>query len=246
MAEIWGAAIAAAGAIGSAYLGKKKAPATAAVTPVNLVDEQKNALAGNIGNEGSIEQLLSGANKFAQGQATDLMEQAVPGFGKLSQSILASGQKKIDNPYDLPDEVIQNLNRVSAERGISRGTRGQTNQYSALRDLGVNMLDYGNNNFQQALQALSTVTGLSPRISPMSPMSFYVTPQQNAQVAAGNNANAQAVQQGANNAATAAGNFNTQNLWDTLTKVAGTLGTGSGTTDTTNPSTTSNSGFGGT
>ncbi len=99
------------------------------------------------------------------------------------------------------------------------------------------MLDYGNNNFQQAIQALSTVTGLSPRISPMSPMSFYVTPQQTAQVAAGNNQNQQAIQQGANNAATAAGNFNTQNLWDSLARAAGTInfsgttGSGSGTTD---------------
>lgn len=223
--------------LASSLLNKKKAPATAEPTPVNLADEQNRAIQGNLSQEGNIEKLLGQANKFAQGQANDVMEQAVPGYGAFSQKLLQSGQDKLNDPYGVPEEVTTNLNRISAERGISRGTAGQTNQYSALRDLGVNMLDYGSRNFQQAIQALTTVTGIAPRISPMSPMSFYVTPAQNAQVAAGNNANQQAVAQGANNAAAAAGNANNQNLWDSLASAAGSFagssGSGSGTTDPT-------------
>ncbi len=220
--------------VAGSLLTKKKAPKQAAVDPVNLVDQQKQAIAGNAAAEGDIEALLTKANSYSQKSATDLMNQAAPGYSKFASSLMQTGQEKLDNPYAVPQDVTDNLNRISAERGISRGTAGQTNQYSALKDLGVNMLDYGNQNFQQAMQALTTVTGTAPRISPMSPMSFYVTPQQSAQVAAGNNANLQATQQGANNANAAASNFNNQNLWDTLSQGAGQVlanyGGGSGGT----------------
>lgn len=217
----WGAITGAAISVGGALLTKKKAPDTAAPAQVNLQDQQKAAIEGNLNAEGNIETLLSKANSYTQQQAIDLMNQAVPGYSKFAGNLLKTGADKLAHPYDLPEDVTANLNRISAERGISRGTAGQTNQYSALRDLGLNMLDYGNQNYQQAIQALSAVTGTAPRISPMSPMSFYVTPAQNAQVAAGNAANVQAAQQGANNAATAASNFNNQNLWDSISKGAG-------------------------
>ncbi len=157
------------------------------------------------------------------------MEQAVPGYGKLSKSILDAGQQKIDHPYDLPEEFIQNLDRLGAERGVSRGTRGQFNQYDVQRDFGVNMLEFGKSNFGQALNALTTVSGTAPRISPMSPLSMYVTPQQTAQIAQGNNANQQATAQAGANSKTAAQNFNTQNLWDSLGQTAGILSSMGGT-----------------
>lgn len=223
MSMMWTAIGTTAVSVGSSFLNKPKAPAAAQYTPVNLVDEQKKAVEGNIGQENNIEALLTQANKFAQGQATDLMNQAVPGYSAYAAKLLKSGSDKLSNPYALPQDVMDNLNRISAERGISRGTAGQANQYSALKDLGVNMLDYGNNNFNQAIQALSAVTGTAPRISPMSPMSFYVTPAQSAQAAQGNNQNQQAIQQGANNANAAASNFGNQNLWDSISKGAGSI-----------------------
>lgn len=221
----WGAIAGAAISVGGAMLTKKKAPDTAAPATVNLQQQQQNAIGGNLNAEGNIETLLSKANNYTQSQAIDLMNQAVPGYSKFAGNLLQTGANKLAHPYDLPADVQSNLDRISAERGISRGTAGQTNQYSALRDLGVNMLDYGNQNYQQAIQALSAVTGTAPRISPMSPMSFYVTPAQNAQVASGNANNIQATQQGAYNASAAASNFNNQNLWDSISK-----GTGAATT----------------
>jgi len=218
----WAAVAAAAVSVGGALLSKKKAPTAVPTTPVNLQDQQNAAVTGNLNAEGNIETLLSKANSYTQQQAIDLMNKAVPGYAAFASNLMKTGADKLANPYALPQGVEDNLNRISAERGISRGTAGQTNQYSALRDLGVNMLDYGNQNFQQALQALTTVTGTAPRISPMSPMSFFVTPAQNAQVAASNNANAQATAQGAANASTAANNFNNQNLWDSISKGTGT------------------------
>lgn len=217
----WGAIAGAAISVGGALLTKKKAPDSAAPANVNLQDQQSAAIAGNTNAEGNIETLLSKANNYTQNQAIDLMNKAVPGYTSFANQLLATGQKKLDNPYALPQDVEDNLTRISAERGISRGTRGQTNDYSALRDLGVNMLDYGDRNFQQAMQALTTVTGTAPRISPMSPMSFYVTPAQNAQVAAGNASNLQATQQANFNNQAAASNFNNQNLWDSISRGTG-------------------------
>lgn len=216
--------------LASGFFNKKKAPATVPYTPVDLATEQKKTLAGNLAAQPDIETLLSKANAFTQGQATDLMEKAVPGYAAFAKNLLQTGADKLANPYDLPAGVTENLNRISAERGISRGTAGQTNEYSALRDLGVNMLDYGNQNFQQALQALTTVTNLSPRISPLSPMSFYVTPAQQASVTQDNNVRRQAIEQGGANARTDARNWNTQNLWDSIARSAGMInvGTGSG------------------
>lgn len=218
---IAGAAISVVGGAISSNQTKKNAPKAVPYENVNLQDQQQAAITGNAEAEQNIETLLSRANNYTQKQAIDLMNQAVPGYSDFAKTLTETGQKKLDNPYALPDEVTNNLNRISAERGINRGTAGQTNQYSALRDLGVNMLDYGNQNFQQALQALTTVTGTAPRISPMSPMSFYVTPAQNAQVAAGNNTQNQAIAQGANNAQSAANNWANQNLWDSISKGAG-------------------------
>ncbi len=221
MAEIWGAIAGAAISVGGSAIAannsKKKAAGVADGALVNLQDQQNNAITGNLLQEGNIETLLSKANGYTQQQATDLMNKAVPGYSDFANNLIKTGQQKLANPYALPDDVTQNLNRISAERGISRGTAGQTNQYSGLRDLGLNMLDYGDRNFQQAIQALTTVTGTAPRISPMSPMSFYVTPNQNAAVAAGNASTLQS----AANAQTAAQNYNNQNLWDSISKGVG-------------------------
>lgn len=226
----WGTVI---GGVLGAFLNKKKAAPTAPFVPLEQLDpinaqaEQRRAITGNLEAEGDIESLLTRANRYQQGQASDLLESAVPGYGRLSKSILRRGQEASDNPYDLPKEVQDNLQRIAAERGITVGNRGQSQKFSALRDLGVNMLDYGNQNFQRSLQALQMVTGLAPRVSPMSPLSFYLSPAQNIGVAAGNqqmqqqtnlfnNTGAQATAQGGYNAQTAASNFNRQNMWDNL------------------------------
>lgn len=202
--------------LGSALFNKQKAPTTVPYVPVDLQQTQQQSITGNAAAEGSIEDLLSKANSYTQNQADSLLEKAVPGYHAFATNLLQAGADKLANPYALPQDVTDKLNQVAAEKGISRGTAGQTNQYSALKDLGVNMLDYGNQNFQQAIQALSTVTGLAPRISPLSPMSFYVTPQQQAQNQTYTNTTQQQIAQGGANAATAARNWNTNNLWDSL------------------------------
>lgn len=220
---IGGAAVSVIGGAVVANNTKKRTPDTVDYKPVDLQAEQTKAIQGNLSNENSIENLLSRSNKFAQTQASDLMEQAIPGYTKFAQGLLKSGQQALDNPYAVPQDVQDNLTRIAAERGISRGTRGQFNQYSALRDLGVNMLDYGNANFNRAVSALSAVSGTAPRINPMSPMSFYVTPGQAIQNTTNNNTQAQAIGQGAANAQAGTTNYNQQNLWDSISKGIGMI-----------------------
>ncbi len=214
--------------IAGGLLSKKSAPQVAAATPVDLQAEQTKALQGNLANQSQIEALLARSDTYSQKQASQLMEQALPGYSKLSQTLLGRYQQQAENPYDVPKDVQDNLTRIAAEHGVSRGTRGQTNQYSLLRDLGVNELQYGQSNLQGALAGLTSLTGISPRVSPASPLSFYVTPQQSAQVAAGNNQNQQNTQQAGYNATTAANNFNNQSMWDGILKGVGAFVGGGG------------------
>lgn len=226
----WGTVV---GGLLGAFANKKKAAKTAPFTPtptINAQDQQQAAINGNLAAMPSLDDLLSRSNKFQQGQANSLMEQAAPGYGALSASISKTAMQKAEDPYALPPEVQRNLQRIAAEKGINVGTSGQTRQFSALRDLGVNMLDYGNHNFTQALQGLQTITGVAPRVSPLSPMSFLLTPQQqlgiageNANITQANNNRGQDTAQGANNANAAAGNWNTGNMWTNLLQMLGQL-----------------------
>lgn len=228
MSEVWAAAVGAviAGGVSAAYANNgRKAPGTADYTPVDPQEEQRKAIAGNLANQDDIEQLLTRANKYTQGQASDMMEMAVPGYGKLSAALTDQAMKRAQNPYDVPPEVEANLTRIASERGVSRGTRGQTNQFSLLRDLGVNQLQYGQQNLRDSLGALQTISGVAPKVSAASPLSFYLTPQQAISATTNNNQNQQAIAQGGLNAGAAAANYNNDSLWSGIMKGAGMLAT---------------------
>jgi hypothetical protein len=179
------AIISAASAIGSGLAGKQKAPKQ--VDPINVQDEQKKAIAGNLDASGDIESLLSRANSFSQDQATGLMEKSVPGWSKLSQKMMGLAGDAADDPFGVPKDVQDNITRLAAERGVSTGVKGQAGEFSLLRDFGVNSLEYGNARIGQAQSILQTIVGLSPRVNPASPLSFYVTPGQQIDAATGNN-----------------------------------------------------------
>lgn len=209
--------LSAGGSIGGALLGKSKAPAAA--PPINLGEEQKKAIANNISNAGDIESLIARANTFNQDQNISLMEKAMPGYGELSKKFTRQADELLTDPYSLPKDVEQNIARLAAERGISAGTRGQFNDFSLLRDFGINSLQYGQGRIGQAQSITGMLASLAPKVNPLSPMSFYVTPQMSADVAAGNRSN----QQAANNAAAAAGNFNRANTWGAIAQGIGTV-----------------------
>lgn len=214
----WAAVAGAAISIGGSLL-KPKAKAGAQAAPIDLTEQQGKSITGNLQNEGDIEKLLSQANSFTQGQASSLMEQAMPGYNKLAAQFTQTASNDLAHPYDVPKDVTDNLTRLAAERGISAGTKGEFNDFSLLRDFGVNSLTYGASKIQQAQSITSMLGSLAPKVNPLSPLSFYVTPGQQAQVAAGN----QSQQQAANNSGAAANNYNNDNLWGSIIGGAGSV-----------------------
>lgn len=205
---------------------KKAAAASAAnrVAPVDLQEEQTKAIEGNIANQAKIESLVSSTNAFNQSQATSMMEQAIPGFSALQSKLMATTNDLLTNPYDLPKDVQTNLERLAAERGVSAGTRGTFNEFSLLRDLGVNSLQYGQSRINQAGGLAGIISSIAPKANVMSPLSFYNTPQQYIQNQQMNNANDQAVRQGAINANLAAANYQNAGIANAITGLAGVAG----------------------
>lgn len=203
--------------------GKQNAPATVPYTPVNLQQTQGQAIAGDQGASSSLDQLLAQSNQFQQGQATSLMNQALPGYSGFASNLSNTASSLAANPYAVPQSVTDQLSQYAAENNISEGT-GAASGFSSsnlLRSLGVNALQYGQANLGSAMNALSVLSGTAPRTSPMSPMSFLVTPQQQAANQTLTNTQGQAIGQGGANAATAAQNYNSSNLWDQVTSTLG-------------------------
>lgn len=218
---IGGAAITTIGGALASSKAKKKGAEAAPYESVDLQQEQRDALLGNIASQSQIEQLLSRSNAFQQGQALSLTEMAIPGFSNLSKKLTDTSTSLLENPYDLPKDVSENLARIAAERGISAGTRGQFNEFSLLRDLGINSLQYGQSRISQAGQLANLVSSIAPRVNPMSPLAFYVTPQQNAANTTMNNQTNQAIRQGANNSQAAASNANNATWANLINGVTG-------------------------
>lgn len=196
--------------------GSKKAPPTIPYQPVNLQETQQQAISGNQAALPSIDQLLAQSNSFQQGQAISLMNQALPGYSGFASNLLGTASNLAANPYQVPQSVVDQLSQYAAENNIGAGT-GAASGFSSsnlLRSLGINALQYGQNNLSAATSALSVLTGTAPRVSPMSPLSFLVTPSQQTQNQQLTNQLQQQIGQAGANAQTAAGNFNSQNLWD--------------------------------
>ena len=205
---------------------KKAAAASAAnrVGPVDLQEEQTKALDGNLANQKKINTLVSSTNTFNQSQATSMMEQAIPGFSALQSKLMTTTNDLLTNPYDLPKDVQTNLERLAAERGVSAGTRGTFNEFSLMRDLGVNSLQYGQSRINQAGSLAGIISSIAPKANVMSPLSFYNTPAQYAANQQLTNANNQATTQGAINANLAAANYQNAGITNAITGLAGVAG----------------------
>ncbi len=221
---IAGAAVSVVGGAISSNQAKKRAGNVAQFANPNITDVQKEAIDANSSNQSGIENLISRGNAFQADQALSLQEKTMPGFGDLTKTLTSRAQTLAAHPYDVPQEVQDNLSRIAAEKGISAGTRGQFNDFSLLRDLGVNELQYGQTAINQAQSLTGLLATVAPKVNPMSPLSFYVTPAQSLSNTTNNAAQNQAIAQGginAQNAASAAGNAD---LWGSLGKIAGLYG----------------------
>jgi hypothetical protein len=229
MAEVWvtlgGAAIAAGGSVAAASMNKQSGAPAVQYQPVDLQQTQNQAISGDQSSASSLDALLGQSNSFQQQQATGLMNQALPGYSGFAQNLTNTASAQAANPYAIPQSVVGQLSQYAAENNINEGT-GAASGFSSsnlLRSLGVNALQYGQSNLASAQNSLSVLSNTAPKISPMSPMSFMVTPQQQAANQTLTNSNGQAINQGAANSATAAGNANSASLWDSISSGTGQL-----------------------
>ncbi len=194
--------------IGGAIASKKKAPQAAVPKPVDVQEEQAKAIAGNAANFNAAASLSAKSNAFDQSQALELLERAMPGFGAMQQRLMAQANSDLDNQTSLPPELQQQLQRFAAEKGITRGTSGNFNAFSLVKDFGFNLVDWQNASRARALNTLSNVFQMTPRINVMSPMSMMVNPNTAIQVAGNNSQQQYQAQQSAYDAQAAARNQN--------------------------------------
>jgi hypothetical protein len=209
--------------VAGGLLNKKSAPATVQYQPVSPQQTQTSAISGNITENPQLESLLSQSNTFQQQQASSLMNQALPGYSGFASALTGTATSLAANPYAIPSSVTGQLQQYAAENNINEGT-GASSGFSGsnmLRSLGVNALQYGQANMSSAMNALSVLSNTAPKTSPMSPLSFMVTPSQQQQAQTQTNTLQQQIAQGGANAGTAAANANTTNLWDSISNGSG-------------------------
>lgn len=206
------AGIIAAGSIAGAIFGKQKAAPVVQPKEIDIKKAASDSINANLQNFSSGARLSRMQNDFAQSEAIRLLDRAIPGFSGLQSKLLASINEDLNSQNGLPTEVSDNLSRLAAEKGISRGTSGNFNQFSLVRDFGFNLIDWENAQRARALNTLSAVYGMAPRVNPMTPMATFVDPNTAVQAQGANNASAQAAAQGGANAQMAASNYN-RSLW---------------------------------
>lgn len=178
-----------------------KSPKAVYQKPTNPIDIARDTISGNAGLLPKAQGLAADISTGEADLLTQLMEKQIPGFASMQGKLTARANEAIDNPYSLPQEVQDNLTRLSAEKGLTVGARGEFEGFSALRDLGVNMLDYGNSRIQQAQSIWSLVNSVAPKVNPVSPLAFLPTTGQAINADVSNKANNQATAQSAANAA---------------------------------------------
>lgn len=199
------------GSVGQAIFGRKKAPQMAAAPQVNIADAQAEAINANKQNFGSAMALSRQANDAALTEANRALEVAIPGFSALRQTLLSQVDSDLKN-QGLDPEVQAQMQRFAAEKGITRGTRGGFNQFSLVKDFGFNLTDWNNAKRARALNTLSTVFNMAPRINPTSPMAMFVDTNTALNVKSANANAAYNVQQAGLNAQADASNYN-RSLW---------------------------------
>jgi hypothetical protein len=218
--------VTAVGAIGSYAAGRQKAPAAATYQPVDVAAESAKAIAANQANFGEASALAAKTNRFNLSQETALLEKAMPGFSALQGKLLAKVNSDLNSDTSLPSDVQSKIAQFAAEKGIHRGTSGNFNGFSLVKDFGFNLVDYQNASRARALSTLSSVFKMAPRVNPMSPMSMFVTPDKAIDVAGKNHGLQYSAEQANYNEQAEAGNANRQLAAGTISNVAGAFAGG--------------------
>lgn len=199
--------------------GKQKASPVANYKPVDIAEEQKRAIDANAANFDAAATLSAKTNTFEQSEAQRLLEQAIPGFSAIQQRMLAQVNQDLNTQTTLPPEVQDQIARFAAEKGVTRGTAGNFNAFNLVKDFGFNLVDWQQASRARALNTLSTVYGMAPKVNIMSPMAHMVDPNLAIQVAGRTGEMQYNIQQADLNAQTAATNYNRSQLAGALASI---------------------------
>lgn len=171
---VLGAAIQGIGSILGSRKAKQKAPRLA--SRVNIASEARKALPFNSSILNEATGFTSDVNTAAYQEGERLLQMQIPGLGKLREHY----KNQLDEDMTtkgLPKDVEQYLQQKAGEMGVQRGTSGQFNNFNLLRDFGFSMLDHERARRMRTLQTFQSLTNLYPRVNPMSPSSFFLSPQ---------------------------------------------------------------------
>jgi hypothetical protein len=169
----WGALI---GAAAGAFLPQAKLQSTTAAN-VNVAEAQRIGINANADNFNASANLSKMQNDFSANEGRRMMDMTIPGFSQIQAKMLANVNSDLSGS-GLDANTSANIQRLAAERGIKRGTSGGFNDFNLLRDFGFNMVDHQNAQRAAAMNTLSSVYNMSPRVNPMTPMASMVSTQQ--------------------------------------------------------------------
>lgn len=201
----WGAVIGGVvGGVAGGFFSKGQKAAASVATPISIQKAQSDALTANLANFGSASKLATQTNTYNQTEANRVLETAMPGVTALRDRLMTSINSDLNSETSMPQEMQDQIARYAAEKGISRGTSGGFNHFSLVKDFGFNLVDWKNAQRARALNTLSSVYGITPRVNPMTPMSSFVGTGDVAGAQQYNND----IAQGAENSRTAASNYN--------------------------------------
>ncbi len=165
--------------IGAAALGKQKAPGAVPLEQIDIGATSQEALDVNLANLDEIEQLISRSSEITDEAALASLDRLIPGFRNLQQRLIGFATERTEKPFELPREIIDQLARVSAERGFVSGVdvRSGVGSFDLLRNLGITSLEFGRQNIQDAASIFGQVREATPIFSPINPASFMFSPQ---------------------------------------------------------------------
>jgi hypothetical protein len=167
-----------AGSIAGTLIRGDTRPKVPKFTPIDVTGEQREAIAGNISNLPEAARLGAETNKATTDQYLTMLERIIPGFSQLNSKAIGNIKSLLSG--ELPSDVENRIGRYAAERGIVRGTGGNSEfeQYAQLRDLGLTSLEMTDRGLDAASRWMATTTGRAPF---MDFTSMFITPQQRIQ-----------------------------------------------------------------
>ena len=213
----------AAVSVAGGLLNKKDAPTYIPLEKVDPTEAQANALQGNLQNlQGAID-LSSQSAQASQDIALNLLNQAIPGYSDLVSGLSSIALSNLQNPSEIPQDVLDQTIKRTAELGLGTGITGEAQNFNLARNLGLTSLDVRNQNIGQSQSILSGLAAISPQVSVTSPLSMFMTPAQQAQFQLQQNMAVQQSQQGQADIEANVGNWNSQNLWNSIGGAVGAV-----------------------